>query len=244
MFPPVILFEDDTLWLLHKPGGIHTVAHTAEDSAGSIGAHLLEVAPSLSAVSDRPGDAGLVNRLDFGTSGILIGAKTRSAWEVLRADIQGGRVSKRYLAVVEGVLSGIVERADFIGSPYRRAKKVRVYDSMPGDGRALSAHSIFTSRETNEPRNVSLVEILAPTARRHQIRAHASRLGHPLLGDALYGSTRSLAELFAPAVTPEFMLHAYMVELSHPVSGERVRVIDPPPSFLGEVFTQRSLQVE
>jgi 23S rRNA-/tRNA-specific pseudouridylate synthase len=124
---PTILHEDEALLVTLKPAGIHSVALTEGEAAPSIGAQLLEAFPFLREVADRPGDAGLINRLDFGTSGILIGAKTRAAWEILRGDIQNGRIKKRYLAVVEGISPKETAIENYIGSPYRRSQKVRVW---------------------------------------------------------------------------------------------------------------------
>lgn len=238
----VTLFEDDALFILHKPANAHSVAHSEGEGEPSVAADLLAASPQLREVADRPGDAGLVNRLDFGTSGILIGAKSRAVWEALRGDIQSGEIKKRYLAVLEGIapLSRTIE--NFIGSPYRRAQKVRVYDDLPRDGRALPAISIFRLREPHAAQNISLVEVEAPTARRHQIRVHARSIGHPLVGDTLYGATRSLGDIFTEQANG-FCLHAYSVELTHPLHRRTLSIVDPAPEYLSAVFSEKALRV-
>lgn len=233
---PTILHEDEALLVTLKPAGIHSVALAEGEEAPSIGAQLLAAFPFLREVADRPGDAGLINRLDFGTSGILIGAKTKAAWEILRGDIQTGRIKKRYLAVVEGISPKETTIENYIGSPYRRSKKVRVYESLPADGRGLPATSTFLLRESNAEHNVSLVEIEAPTARRHQIRVHAKTLGHPLIGDELYGSERKLHEIFTTPGLEGFCLHAFHAELLHPVTKAPLTFVDPAPEYLREIF--------
>lgn len=230
------LFEDEVVFVIHKPAGIHSVAHTEDEETPSIAADLLDRSPHLREVADRPGDAGLINRLDFSTSGILIGAKTRAVWQTLRGDIHEGRIQKRYLAVVEGVPPEETTLENFIGSPYRRSQKVRVYESLPPGGRALPARSTFSRRESNTLHDVSLVEVEAPTARRHQIRVHARTLGHPLVGDKLYGSTRRLDELFPGVGSSEFCLHAFQVEFLHPLTQAPIRIFDQPPDYLREIF--------
>ncbi|MFM1848279.1 MAG: hypothetical protein RL417_1753 [Pseudomonadota bacterium] len=242
MSRPTPLFEDEALLIVHKPAGIHSVALDEADANDSIAGTLLRYCPALREVADRPGDAGLINRLDRGTSGILIGAKSRTVWEILRSDIQAERIEKRYIAVVEGAAPPRTEIENFIGSPYRRAQKVRTYAKMPPGGRALPARSVFTRREENAAMGVSLVEVYAPTARRHQIRAHAKSLGHPLIGDTLYGSSRSFREICGATAPETFCLHAFWVDLTHPIHRGKVTVTDPLPEFLGSIFSETALR--
>ena len=236
--PFELLYEDADLFVVQKPSGLHTV-DLPHSPAPSLAALLLAAAPALRSVAERPGDAGLVQRLDYETSGCVLGATGRTVWAQLRAALQAGRIEKQYLAIVEGCIEPRVEVGGWIGSRYRRAQKVHVYADRPPK-RALPAHSCFELLAYQPEEDLALVRASAPTARRHQIRAHLSRLGHPLVGDRLYGSTRSLP---LPG-SPPFLLHASTVSLLHPVRGTALRVTAPPPAFIETMFGAAALQTD
>jgi 23S rRNA pseudouridine1911/1915/1917 synthase len=103
--------------------------------------------------------------------------------------------------------------------------------------RCLPAKSEFALLEYQPEGNVSLARVAAGAARRHQIRAHARYLGHPLIGDALYASTRQLREVVAgDAELPPFFLHAEMICFRHPTTGRELRCTAPFPAFIRESF--------
>lgn len=247
MPPFAVLFEDEALLIVEKPAGIHSVALDNEAGGHSLADELLARFPGLREAAERPGDAGLIQRLDFGTSGVMIAAKSRPVWDSLRADIQAGRIHKTYYAVVEGELPAEASVDNFIGSPYRRAQKVRVYDAPPKRGRVLAAHSRFVRRAVDADANISLAMVEAPTARRHQVRVHARTLGHALIGDVLYGSTRRLDEIFSgldETTAGGFCLHAGFVELLHPLHRRKLAINAPAPEFLRQRFSETALRGE
>ena len=199
--------------------------------AGSEGASLAEALlqrwPFLASVAPKEGDAGLIQRLDFETSGLIIGAKNAESWQRLNAALKTGQIKKSYLALLRGQLRRPATIKGYIGAHSRSAKKVRVYKSDPGS-RALAAESSFRPVRIWPKEDVTLARAQAPTARRHQIRAHAAALGHPLVGDSVYGDKGGLADcgvIFTQALRPgqKFLLHAETVEFEHPVTGERLR---------------------
>lgn len=221
-----------------KPAHLHSTIG-ADPTVPSVAAWLIERDPNQRGIGDRNTEGGLVHRLDYETSGVLIAAKTRSAWLALRAAIQDGRVEKSYLVILEGILKDPMAVENFIGSPHRRGVKVRAYDTLPAHGRALPARSLFAPCASSPTLDLTLARVTAHTARRHQVRIHARTIGHPLCGDSLYGSTRALADLVTrssgPAV-PRFFLHAEAATFNHPVSDARLRLVAPTPEFVTETF--------
>jgi 23S rRNA-/tRNA-specific pseudouridylate synthase len=226
------LYQNDDLFVLQKPAGIHTVSLPV-DTKLTLARQLLEAAPSLASVALKEEDAGLVQRLDFETSGVLLGAKRRETWESLRALLQKGAIRKSYLIVTEGTFPERREVDTFLGNPNRRGSTTRVYTSDPGKrARALPAHSSFRRVSYRPELDVSLVRVTAPSARRHQVRAHSAHCGHPLLGDARYGARRSVNEI-APRFehAPSFLLHAEMLEFVPPGGKEPLIVHAPLPEY-------------
>jgi len=237
-FPPIV-YEDDALVVIDKPAGIHSVRLPDGKGGESIADLLVARYPPIGAVADKPEDAGLIHRLDSGTSGVLIAAKTSTAWSALREALRAGEITKRYLVILEGELVGQQIIENFLGSPHRRGKKVRGYDHAAP--RALPARSIFRRLEFNANHCVTLALVDAPTARRHQVRAHAAALGHPLVGDTLYGAKRRLEEIFvslAGTYNDGFCLHAAEVVVRHPVDGRTLTIVAPPPLFIGQIFSR------
>lgn len=195
-----IVYEDNQFLVLDKPGGIHSVRQE-NNSDYSLALWLIERDPEAGRVAIRPGDAGLVQRLDFETSGLILAAKDKESWQNLREQLMQGKIEKRYHCLLEGKLpEQEVSVSNFIGSPYRSGSKVRVYEKMPGKPhRALAASTKFSTKGVAPKSSNTLVEVTVATARRHQIRAHAAYLGHPLVGDKLYGSKSSMGVEFSSA---------------------------------------------
>ena len=192
----------------------------------SVAAWLRRRTPNLSAVADKAEDAGFIHRLDLDTSGLLIAAKSRAAWEALRGSLRKGAIEKQYLAIIDGRPPTGQRMTGWIGSSSRSARSVRVFADKPRQKfRVLPAETIFENVRYSEALGSSLVTATAPTARRHQIRAHAAAWGFPLTGDTLYGSVKTLpADIFGPRA---FFLHAARLCFPHPLTGER-RVITAP----------------
>lgn len=233
-----LLHQDPFVLVINKPSGIHS-AINPRSQAPSVAAHLLERFPQSQLASKNPLDAGLINRLDFYTSGILLAALEQSCWKLLFEELQQGWIEKHYRAVVEGYAPTKVVIETMIGSPYRRAKKVRVYQPATKKvSRALPARSEMKRVSFYEQLNCSLVEIVVHCARRHQVRAHAAHIGHPLLGDHLYGSSRSYQSLLRqappgePGEPPLFFLQAHQVSFRHPMTKESMLFSLPLPEQL------------
>ncbi len=212
---PTVLLETDEIIVLDKPSGWHSVRGKGDDRGErSVEAWLIDRDPEL----EHMPEAGLVHRLDRGTSGCLMVAKTLEASGFLQEElrIREGRIQKRYLAVVTGRPP---RRGDFVlhfTSRYRGSKKVKVSDE--GD-HTVRGRCRWWRRDDLNPgpgRQVVEVELIGP-GRRHQIRAGLAHLGTPIVGDTLYGG---------PAAE-RIMLHACSVT----IEGRKVEA--PIPAGFG-----------
>ena len=219
------LFNDGDVFAVYKPAGAHSV-QLRKGGGWSIADELLRATPSLAQASEKPGDAGLVNRLDEETSGILLGATSRSVWDNLYKQALRGEVHKKYAVLVEGRVSKEFSITSFIGTPNRGAHKVKVYEKRPPSwARALEGTTTYTPHHHISLHNVTLLLASASPARRHQVRAHAAHLGVPLIGDSLYGSTRPLPPIVKSS--RRFFLHAFHVSFRHPIFGKEIVVESP-----------------
>lgn len=215
------VFEDDHIVVVNKPAGM--IVHPAPGhEKGSLTDILVSSRPAMAAVGSesRP---GIVHRLDIETSGIMVLAKTEKAYRSLRRDFESHeRVLKTYLAVLHGAIEpgkGVVET--LIGRKPWDPKRMAVVER---DGvRAL------TRWETLQKKGpISLTEFQIETGRMHQIRVHAAHLGHPIVGDSLYGDRKLDGRL---AIKPSRqLLHAVELVFPHPSTGEIVRFAAPPPA--------------
>jgi 23S rRNA pseudouridine1911/1915/1917 synthase len=208
-----VLFEDDDLIVLNKPAGL--VVHPAAGHAqGTLVNALLHHCRVLSGIGgeQRP---GIVHRLDKETSGCLVAAKNDAAHHALARQFAGREVSKIYLALAAGKFrqaSGVIEGA--IGRHPIHRKKMTVL----GGKRGRSARTDY--RVLCEIAGDSLVECTLHTGRTHQIRVHLKHLGHPVLGDELYGRRGGF---------PRQMLHAWKLGFIHPRTGARLHFVAPIP---------------
>lgn len=233
--PLDILYEDGDLAVLSKAAGM-TVHAGGGVHSGTLVNALLHHFDSLSTLGgeSRP---GIVHRLDRLTSGAIVVAKHDRAHQALAAQFQSRRVRKTYWALVHGNPEKHKSKGRPIESdgqvwrrlemPIRRDPRQRVKMSARSSGRA--SQTDFRVLRTNGA--FSLLEVRIATGRTHQIRVHLAAIGHPVVGDRLYG---------APARVPEaggvqrFFLHSREIRFAHPVSGEAMCVAAPlPPEFSG-----------
>jgi 23S rRNA pseudouridine1911/1915/1917 synthase len=211
--PLAVLLVDDAFVAVDKPPGIPSHPRTA-DEIGTAANAIVARFPECAAASPDPREGGLCHRLDTGTSGVLIAARSRAAWSALRAALSADGCEKTYLAEVAGAppSSGVSWAA--IGRVGRRGARVRV-----GGGRnPLPAH---TSWEVVEPRGATtLVRVRIAKGRTHQVRAHLAAAGHPIAGDDLYGGGAG-----------PLRLHAASVRFVHPDTGRAILIEAPPPDW-------------
>lgn len=225
-----IVFEDDHLLVVDKPAGM--VVHPAAGNFDGtlVNALLHHCAGRLSGIGGvaRP---GIVHRIDKDTSGLLVVAKTDRAHEGLAKQFAAHSIERRYLAVVAGrpmPLSGLVD------APLARSAANRKKVAIVADGRGKRA---VTHYRTLEPlRAAALVECRLETGRTHQVRVHMASLGHPLLGDPVYGRTRpEHRDVLKSLDFHRQALHAAALGFVHPVSKENLSFESPLPSDIQEL---------
>lgn len=236
--PPIldsltILYEDEAVLAVAKPAGLH-VFPSIRGERKSVWSLLKEMR-SGTAGPGEPAAPSIVHRLDRGTSGVLLAAKTGPVHRALRESFETGRVEKVYLALVEGELDRVVEVDLPLGSRYRRSAKVQV--QLPG--RRL--RGVRPAQTTAEPigtaDGLTLCRVRIRTGVRHQIRVHLSHLDHPVVGDREYGARREFAGL-----GERFFLHAWSIRIPHPVAGPPVHVVCPLPDELTGVLGDLGMQ--
>jgi 23S rRNA pseudouridine1911/1915/1917 synthase len=222
--PLAVLFEDDHLIVVSKPAGMVTHG-TASRRTGTLVNRLLGLGVPLSTAggADRP---GVVHRLDAGTSGAMVVAKTDQAHAALGALFRRHAVDRGYLALVRGR----VDHDRFlIEAPLGRARARIVV-------RAVTGKEAATDVEVRERLGrATLVEARPRTGRTHQIRVHLAAVGHPILGDRIYGGAGEDATRLG--LTRPF-LHSWRVAFDHPITGERIEVEDPLPPDLEQALVR------
>ncbi|NDC38317.1 MAG: hypothetical protein EBZ48_09730 [Proteobacteria bacterium] len=233
---PEVIFDDGELFAVCKPAGVHSVMQRSS-RAPSIAQALIRAQPELASAAPTPEDGGLINRLDGDTSGILLGAKSKESWGRFSELLKSGGIEKRYLVILEGRLMRPCSISGWIGSPYRRGSKVRVYTSPPSSSvRALPAHTEVSPLHFDTVSNTTYAVVHCPVARRHQVRAHCAALGYPLLGDTLYGAARRLHQVAPREERREFFLHAGWVQFNHPRTQEQILLEAPVPEWVSNRY--------
>jgi 23S rRNA pseudouridine1911/1915/1917 synthase len=229
--PLTVLHEDAALIAIDKPPGM--VVHPAPGSrSGTVVNALLHRLGTLDGVgaAERP---GIVHRLDKDTSGVLLVARTVAALEALARQFRARTVEKRYVALVHGAVRGergTVDRP--IGRDPRDRKRMSVH--ARGGRTALTR---FTVRERLP--GATLLDVAPETGRTHQIRVHLASLGHPIVGDAVYGARRRRAAGEAGAILaacPRQALHAARLVVVHPLTGAPLVLEAPLPADLRTVL--------
>ncbi len=227
--PLKILFEDEHMLALDKASGmvVHPGAGTKNDTL--VHALLYHCKGQLSGIGgvERP---GIVHRLDRETSGVMVVAKSDLAHQGLTKAFADRTLSKEYLALVAGVpdrLSGSIELP--IGRNQNHRHKMTVRE----DGKP--AHTDWELLgETAGP--ISLIRCIIHSGRTHQIRVHLSDMGYPLLGDEVYGYKANRLDLINLPVRT--MLHAFRLQLTHPVSKAPLNFMAPPPDDFHLLFPE------
>jgi 23S rRNA pseudouridine1911/1915/1917 synthase len=224
---PRVVAENEWLVVFDKPAGLisHRDGRTMEPSVAE---WLGEAYPHMQGVGGSwvspQGEAvplnGLLHRLDRTTSGIMLAAKNESSFMFFKNEFKERRVQKRYIAIVEGVLPQNEGRV--VAEIARSSEKPKRWYARPcaeTDPRAAITEWRVLERIGSE----TIVEVFPKTGRTHQIRVHFSSIGHPLLGDALYGG--SIEKRHTPA------LHAASISLVMPQGTKETYEAEPPESF-------------
>ena len=232
--PLTIVHEDDALLVVDKPAGM--VVHPAPGHrSGTLVNALLWHVPAIEGVGGRR-RPGIVHRLDRDTSGLLVVAKTDAAHRALADALRARRVRRLYTAAAWGHLAEDQATIDApIGRDPRDRKRMAV---TPGGRRAVTR-----VRVRERWLRADVLSVALQTGRTHQIRVHLAHVGHPVVGDAVYGAgwarglggpTRRWVDDLARR-TPRQYLHAAELAFEHPISGERMRFRAPLPPDLAAV---------
>ena len=217
-----VRWEDEHLAVVAKPAGLITHP-TRKRRRGTLVNRLLGMGMTLSSRggSDRP---GIVHRLDAGTSGLLVVAKSDDAHRTLEAMFRRHEVERRYLALVRGAPAHDTFEVD---APLGRRAARSVVDRVAGKTSATR----FEVRDRSEV--ASLLEAIPRTGRTHQIRAHLAAIGSPIVGDRTYGGGGDLARRLG---LERPFLHAAGLRLAHPLRAIRIELEEPLPADLDEAL--------
>ncbi len=213
----VVLLERPEILVIDKPAGVPSQPLRAGE-LGTIANALAQHFPECAALGDDPRDGGLVHRLDIGTSGVLVAARTAEAYRTLRDAFGEKLVEKTYLAITEGRPVSRESDAPLV----QRGKKV-VVDQTDG----LAAYTAFTVEKATG--TLALVRCDARTGRMHQVRAHLAHLAAPILGDTLYGGSPHGDGFFLHASSIAFTLGGERVEVSSPLPARFEAVLAASP---------------
>ncbi|BAY35986.1 putative pseudouridine synthase [Nostoc sp. NIES-2111] len=223
--PLDILYEDDQLLIINKPAGL--VVHPAPGHPnGTLVNAVLAHCPNLPGIGgvQRP---GIVHRLDKDTTGAIAIAKTDIAYQHLQAQLQAKTARREYLGVVYGAPkteSGTVDLP--VGRHPQDRKKMAVVPVEEG-GRSAITHWRVKERLGN----YTLIHFQLETGRTHQIRVHSAKMGHPIVGDPVYGSGRSVG-----VNLPGQALHAWKLKVQHPISGDWIEATAQLPQIFNTLL--------
>jgi 23S rRNA pseudouridine1911/1915/1917 synthase len=229
--PLNIIHEDDDLLVVDKPAGM--VVHPAAGAPrGTLAAALLAYRPELAGVggAERP---GIVHRLDRDTSGLLVVAKNEAARAALARQWKDRQVEKGYVALVHGWLEppeGIIDAP--IGRDARHRQRMAVVEGGRAARSAYRVRRLLVSGPEGTDR-YSLVDVRPLTGRTHQIRVHLAAVGHPVVGDRVYGRP-------SPFVGRQF-LHACRLTFRHPVDGRPLEFESHMPEDLQQALRRLAL---
>jgi 23S rRNA pseudouridine1911/1915/1917 synthase len=235
----VTIYEDEAILVLDKPTGMATHGFSGRET-NSVANYLAAVRPLLRHVGKNVWEPGLVHRLDRETSGLVLVAKEQQVFEALRCQFRQRQVRKKYWAMV----FGRTERRGVIDYPLchdpadRRRMKAILQNGAPGKRGRKQWEALTRFERTAYESGFSLLDVEMKTGVTHQIRAHLASIGHPLVGDAVYGSGP------APSGFPRrHFLHAYYLGFHHPRTFNPVVFESPLPEELQQVVKRLGMKV-
>ncbi len=225
-----VVFEDEHLLVVDKPAGL--VVHPAAGNFDGtlVNALLHHCGGSLSGIGGvaRP---GIVHRIDKDTSGLLVVAKTDAAHEGLANQFAAHSIDRRYLAIVTGVPRVSEGTVD---APLARSATNRKKVAIVGGNRGKRAVTHW--KRLKLLHDAALVECRLETGRTHQVRVHMASIGHPLVGDPVYGRSKTHGKLLKELQFQRQALHATELGFTHPVTKHRLSFVSPMPTDMQELF--------
>lgn len=254
--PLDVVYEDADLAVINKPAGMMVHAGSgASDEARSRGTLVNALLHRFQRLSTTGGELrpGIVHRLDKQTSGLIVVAKNDRAHAALGAMFAGRRVNKTYIALVHGALQRDRGTID-AGISRDPARRTRMTARTTPNARSAVSHYNVVRRVASRFGRFTLVKVRIETGRTHQIRVHMASIGHPVVGDTLYGGAGQLTDQQAARSAPSRaarrrlqpdklrlgrnFLHAAGIEFAHPITGKPLKFAAPLPVEL-ETFLQQ-----
>lgn len=217
---PKVIFEDRALLVINKPAGL--VVHPAPSHKGKTLVDWIReyLGPKAVADFEEVDRLGLVHRLDKDTSGVIVVTKTPEAKTAVGRQFHDRVIKKQYIAFVQGIPP---KKTGIINAPIGRSLKVPTRMAIVGNGRPSETR--FEIVESMK--EVTLVNLYPKTGRTHQLRVHCAAIGHPIVGDHTYGAADRWSRDFG---IKRPLLHAFNIELEHPVTGKRLKYEAPWPA--------------
>ncbi|WP_419026093.1 RluA family pseudouridine synthase [Emergencia sp.] len=215
------VFEDDDLLVLNKQPGVivhPTKGHPSHTIANGLMKYMED--------TEQMFKIRFVNRLDMDTTGLLIVAKNSHSQDNLTKQMKANTVEKRYIAVANGIID---KDAFTIDLPIGRPDPENVARGVMQEGGFPSITHVKVLERFPKGKGYTMVELLLETGRTHQIRVHMSHIGHPLVGDYLYGGEN-------PWLIERQALHAFKLSFNHPLTGDRLEIEAPLPADIQEVI--------
>jgi tRNA pseudouridine32 synthase/23S rRNA pseudouridine746 synthase len=215
-----LVYSDDALLMVNKPAGLLSVPGRGNDKRDSLSTRVQNAFP----------DAFSVHRLDMNTSGLLVFARSKEMHRALSRLFRERHVEKRYVAVVSGCVGCTAGEVDLpLGSDWPNRPRQKV--DFAFGRRSLTRYRLLEYTQISIPSSVhhgrrffeaSRVELEPVTGRTHQLRVHMAALGHPVVGDGLYGEEDL-------RIAGRMLLHSHLLSFPHPLSGERLTLTCEPP---------------
>ncbi len=233
MEQPKVIFQDESLFVIDKPSGWIVNEATTTGNQLVLQSWLSKMDYPLA--GSREYRSGIVHRLDKETSGILLVAKTKDAFENLQKQFKERKVEKTYTALVHGKVEPEVGeiKAPVGRLPWRRDR----FGVLPGGREAITKYKVLSIKylvSNKHKKEFSLLELYPKTGRTHQIRIHLKHLGHPIVSDEFYAGRKTAR---ADRVwCPRLFLHASSIKFTHPISDQKLEFKSELASDLQEAL--------
>ncbi|MGC9357285.1 MAG: RluA family pseudouridine synthase [Anaerolineae bacterium] len=220
-----VVYEDEAVIVTDKPAGMMT--HAKRRWEGETLAHQLrERYPDLAHVGGVE-RSGIIQRMETDVSGLVLAGRSEEIYRVLKREAKRQRIDRRYSVLVDGLLEG----KDTIVAPIGNVKNTRRRRlKVAREGRPSRTHYRVLRTYRSGNRHYSLLDVQPESARLHQMRVHLSWLGHPVVGDTIYGSSRQ------PLLRGRLFMHLGRLSFVHPVTEEKIRIDSELPAELHSIL--------